>query len=186
MMATMTMEVIMNDHTQIAVLDALHSGKPNPAIAAQSNLYGRFVGAWHVDVALHEAGGVRRVEGEWHFGWVLDGYAIQDVWIVPARRLRGEKKPGERWFWGTTLRWYDPAIDAWHIRYIDPSVPIEVRQVSRAVGADIVQVGEAAHGLLTRWRFLDIAQDSFRWLGERSWDKGATWSPATEMRARRI
>ena len=27
----------------------------------------------------------RRRNGEWHFGWVLEGRAIQDVWIVPPR-----------------------------------------------------------------------------------------------------
>src|SRR5262245_47305146 len=45
--------------------------------------------------------------GEVHFGWVLEGRAIQDVWMIPRRR---DRRPGApvmptagNWY-GTTLR----------------------------------------------------------------------------------
>ena len=63
--------------------------------------------------------------------------------------------------------------------------PVETRQIGRAVGADIVQMGEDHNGLLNRWRFVEITGQSFTWLGERSWDKGSTWTLLTEMHARR-
>ena len=31
------------------------------------------------------------IEGEWHFGWVLNGQAMQDVWIVPKRATATSK-----------------------------------------------------------------------------------------------
>jgi hypothetical protein len=163
------------------MLDALHAVQPNPALAAKLNLYGRFVGSWDLDVEFHTlTGATLRAEGEWHFNWVLDGKAVQDVWIFPARRLRGDKS--EPWhMYGSTFRWYDPAIDAWHITWFDPSRPMEMRQI----GPDIVQIGEDHNGLQRRWRFVEITDSSFRWIGEASWDKGATWTLEMEMRARR-
>jgi hypothetical protein len=167
------------------MLEALGSTTPNETLASRLQLYGRFVGSWHLDVDFHPLNApTRRAEGEWHFSWVLDGKAVQDVWIFPARRLRAG--PGDPWhMYGTTFRWYDPAIDAWHITWFDPSRSLETRQIGRAVGADIVQVGEDGNGLLSRWRFVEITDRSFRWLGEMSWDKGATWRLLMEMRARR-
>lgn len=168
------------------MLAALYAARPNDALAAKLNLYGRFVGSWQLDIDFHPLNGPsRRAEGEWHFAWVLDGKAIQDVWIFPSRRLRGN--PAEPWhMYGSTLRWYDPTIDAWHIRYFDPSRPSELHQLGRAVGADIVQIGEDHRGLQRRWRFVEITEGTFRWIGEASWDKGATWTLEMEMRARRV
>jgi hypothetical protein len=37
-----------------------------------------------------------------------------------------------------------------------------------------------------RWSFIDIATDSYRWLGERSLDDGATWQLQSEFRAKRV
>ncbi len=171
----------------IPMLEALHARQPNQALASKLHLYGQFVGSWHLEIDFHPLiGSTRRAEGEWHFSWVLDGQAIQDVWIFPARRLRGGEKPAEPWhMYGSTFRWYDPAIDAWHITWFDPTRPAELRQIGRAVGADIVQTGEDHNGLLSRWRFVEITDRSFRWLGELSWDKGSTWTLIMEMRARR-
>jgi len=168
------------------MLEALHAREPNPALAAKLQLYGRFVGSWDLDIDYQPFDGpARHAKGEWHFDWVLDGRAIQDVWIFPARSIRASD-PGNSWyFYGSTFRWYDPAIDGWHITYFEPTRPFERRQIGRAVGSDIVQIGEDHNGLQRRWRFVEITGQSFRWIGEASWDKGATWTLELEMRARK-
>jgi hypothetical protein len=169
-----------------AMLEALGAGQPQPALAPKLQLYGRFVGSWVLDIDHHPLNGPhRQAEGEWHFGWVLDGRAVQDVWIYPARHVCAGKPPEPWHMYGSTFRWYDPLIDAWHITYFEPTRPFAVRQVGRAVGADIVQIGDDASGVMRRWRFVDIAERSFRWIGDVSWDKGATWTLEMEMRARR-
>jgi hypothetical protein len=168
-----------------AMLDALHAPGPNPALAAKLDLYGRFVGSWDLDIDYYPPGfPERHAPAEWHFNWVLDGFAVQDVWIFPARRLRtGPAEPG--WGYGSTFRMYDPMLDAWHIRYFGPTRPYEIRQIGRAVGPDIVQIGEDPNGIQRRWRFTEITPQSFRWIGDVSWDKGAHWTLEMEMRARR-
>jgi len=102
-----------------SMTEALRAARANEELAAKLELYGQFVGSWVLDVNFHHRdGSVRRTAGELHFSWVLDGKAIQDVWIYPARRLRGDR-PAEGWHaCGSTFRWYDPAIDAWHIALV--------------------------------------------------------------------
>ena len=88
-----------------------------------------------------------RGAGEIHFGWVLEGRAIQDVWILPGV------------FYGTTLRVYDPGIDAWHILWSDPLRQFYTRQIGRARGSDIVQDGKNDAGEAVRWSFTEITPD---------------------------
>jgi hypothetical protein len=166
--------------------DALCAPQVHEPLAAKLQLYGQFVGSWQLDVEFRPPGGSPiRAEGEWHFAWALEGKAIQDVFIYPARKLRAAG-PAPWHMYGTTFRWYDAALDAWHITYYDPSQSIELRQLGRAVGDDIVQMGENQHGIWRRWRFVEITRDSFRWIGEASWDKGGNWALEMEMRNRRI
>ena len=42
-----------------------------------------FVGPDRTSYAPDDA--TATVPGEWYFGWVLDGRAVQDVWICPPR-----------------------------------------------------------------------------------------------------
>jgi hypothetical protein len=105
-----------------AMLAALGAGQPDAALAPKLQLYGRLVGSWDLDVEWHPPTGVVRAPGEWHFGWALEGRAVEDVWIFPARRAR--TAPPQPWcFYGSTFRWYEPAIDAWHNRYVEPTRP---------------------------------------------------------------
>jgi hypothetical protein len=155
--------------------DALHATGPAPDRAGKMALYGWLIGAWDMEAVVHrDDGTTHRGRGEVHFAWVLEGRAIQDVWILPGV------------FYGTTLRVYDPGLDAWHILWSDPLKQYYTRQIGRARGRDIVQEGRLEDGAAIRWSFTEIATDSFRWLGERSLDDGATWRLEAEFRARRV
>lgn len=154
--------------------DALHSSTPAADPADKLGLYGWLIGQWDMDAVVHLGDGtVHNGQGEIFFGWVLQGRAIQDVWSLPGL------------FYGTTLRIYDPGLDAWHILWSDPVRQVYTRQIGRARGADIVQHGTDDAGVPIRWSFTEITADSFRWLGERSADGGATWTLQAEFTARR-
>jgi len=155
--------------------DALHTNSPAPDRANRMGLYGWLIGSWQMNAVVHREDGTRHEGvGEIHFAWVLEGRAIQDVWILPGV------------FYGTTLRIYDPGLDAWHILWSDPLLQYYTRQIARARGSDIVQEGTNDAGEAVRWSFIEIAPDSFRWLGERSRDAGASWERQAEFFARRV
>ena len=59
-------------------------------------------------------------------------------------------------------------------------------RLSGARGGDIVQEGKNDAGAAVRWSFVEITPKSFRWLGERSLDNGATWQRQAEFLARRM
>lgn len=167
------------------MLDALGSSGPAAELAEQLELYGRLVGSWRLEVDFHfHDGSHLSTEGEAIFDWVLEGRAIQDLFIIPSRRLRaGDPEPW--WRYGSTFRWYDPRIDAWHITFFDPPRQVELHQLGRAADGEIVQIGKDESGLWRRWRFSEIRRDSFRWLGEVSWDWGANWTLELEFHGTR-
>lgn len=155
-------------------LDMLIAGGPAADRADKMQLYGWLVGDWEMDAVVHRDDGTEfRGRGTIAFDWALEGRAIQDVWSLPGV------------FYGTTLRIYDPGLDAWHILWSDPIRQVHVRQLGRARGADIVQEGTAEGGVKTRWSFSEITPDSFLWRGERSVDQGKSWFVQAEFRARR-
>lgn len=169
-------------------LDALGADGPAADRAGKMDLYGRFVGSWDLDVTqISDAGAKRQRRGEWHFGWALEGRAIQDVWIVPPRgALRDGDAVKNFNSYGTTLRVYDPSIDAWRIQWTDPVTQNLLQMIGREEAGDIVQLGTQPDGHLVRWRFLEITPNAFLWRGEVSADNRASWRINTEFTARRM
>ncbi|HEV7878385.1 hypothetical protein [Bradyrhizobium sp.] len=169
-------------------LDALGADGAAADRAGKMDLYGWLVGAWELDVTRFLAdGGKRQRKGEWHFGWTLEGRAIQDVWIVPPRgALRQGDAVANANSFGTTLRIYDPRIDAWRIQWSDPVRLNFLSMIGRRHGDDIVQLGTNSDGQPVRWSFSDITPSSFTWRGETSPDNGAIWRLDIEFLARRI
>jgi len=172
--------------TRSPFLDALAAPGPAPDRQAGLQLYAFLVGSWSLDARYPLADGSSlRSRGEVHAGWVLEGRAIQDVWAVPARGLPRGQLPAAAEFYGSTLRVYDPGLDAWHIFWSDPLRQLYRRQLGRAEGPDIVQLGGDDEGAKIRWSFRDRTQDAFRWWAERSTDGGVTWTLQVEYLARR-
>src|SRR5262249_57950160 len=56
-------------------------------IPESADAYGWLIGSWELDVRHYRGVDVaaRGIKGEAHFGWVLEGRAVQDVWIMPRR-----------------------------------------------------------------------------------------------------
>lgn len=172
-------------HEIPVALAALQSTAEAPDRAGKMGLYSWLIGSWEIDVTeFREDGSTRRRPGEWHFAWALEGRSIQDVWIVPPR---GQRPPGaaiaEAQYFGTTLRTYDPRIDAWQIQWIEPVSQSYLTMVGRAEGDDIVQLGHNAAGVPMRWSFRNITPDRFLWRGEISPDGGAHWRTHMEFTA---
>jgi hypothetical protein len=68
------------------LIRVLHADGPATDRAAALALYGRFIGDWDADIVTYTPDGVRHHgQGEIHFGWILEGRAIQDVWMIPQR-----------------------------------------------------------------------------------------------------
>src|SRR5215470_3479951 len=75
------------------VTTELSSPGPNPLLGDQARVWDRFVGVWDTDFSFHlKDGSVRHQPGEVRFAWVLDGNAIQDLWITYPKE--GEKDRG--------------------------------------------------------------------------------------------
>jgi hypothetical protein len=165
--------------------EALCAAGPAEDRRGSRDLYGALIGSWDGEVVDHlEDGGERRQSAEFHFAWVLEGRAVQDLWIVPTLAER-QRAPGAGNRYGTTLRVYDPRIDAWRITWINPVTGSENRLVGRRVGGQIVQAGSDDAGRLVRWVFVEIREDAFHWRGESSLDGGRSWHCETEFFGRR-
>lgn len=123
------------------------------------------------------------MRGELHFGWVLGGRAVQDVWIVPGPGLPGAGEPPFA-FHGSTIRFYDTDIDAWRSTWVEP-VNGRVRKFIGRVSGDEIHLISTDGDPFLRWRFTEIDVDQFVWLGEYSTDEGRTWTLEERMAARR-
>jgi hypothetical protein len=172
----------------VSFIEVLHAQHPAPERAAQLDLYAFLIGSWSTRVVTHDDGRIHEGAGEIHAGWVLEGRAIQDVWMIPRREQRAAPRrplPVAGNWYGTTLRVFDPVLGAWRILWTDPATNNFVRQIGRADGNDIVQDGEHVNGTAMRLRFTEITPASFHWIGEFMRDGSARWERQVEVFAER-
>lgn len=179
----------METGTALIEMDAMHAALAAPGrsreIPEALDAYGWLIGSWEIDlVGYDDDGNVIHSTGEAHFAWVLEGRAVQDVFINPRR---SDREPGSpkfaNWF-GTTIRIYDPSIQAWRVNWFNPHDGIRAELIGRRRGKEIVQEGTFPDGTRIRWTFSDITANSCRWRGERL-DPDGTWRLQVEFRARR-
>jgi len=163
---------------------ALHVSGPAGEHAVQLMLSGQFAGSRDLQWAGTGADGEpATAAGALHVGWVLGGRAVQDTGIVPGRGQPGEGQPPPA-FHGSTIRFYDPAADAWRSTWAEPVTGRVRRFTGRPADGDILLASDEDDPRL-RWRFTGTGPDSFTWQGHASHDGGRTWVSEEQMHATR-
>lgn len=60
---------------------ALISERKNSSLPEEFDYFGKLVGSWQINYVDNIDS--HMIKGEWHFSWVPEGMAIQDVIILP-------------------------------------------------------------------------------------------------------
>jgi len=156
---------------RLDMVAALRAMGPHPSIGDQARVFDRLVGTWEVEYTdFLKDGKVSHRSGELIVGWVMDGRAVQDLWIVNPS---GARKDREVY---TDLRYFDPKSRSWPATFVDPENVSVARFTGGAVGEDriVLDTGDF-EGKDTRWSFNEIRSDSFVFRDEASRDGGKTW-----------
>jgi len=166
--------------------DALFSLHPNVELSEPAKIYDWLIGSWDVDVIDYlEDNKTLHTQGEWHFSWVLEGRAIEDVWIAPKRSLRTCIPAQPRNRYGISFRYFDDKKQKWCVNWFNPISGSSDKLYGRKEGENIIHEGLDDDGNLMRWSFEDITANSFHWKGEISYDKGKTFVLQAEFFGKR-
>lgn len=173
----------MNKGPLPSFADSLISAAPHAEIPEEQRIFAPFIGDWDLIVSWFDETGklTRREQGEWHFAWILEGRAIQDVWIVPPRHERPGR--GDLYEYGTSLRFFDRTLDAWQSTWIGPMHRIVRTFTAQQIGDQVVLETTAGDLPRMRWSFAEIRANSFIWRNE-VWT-GSLWRIQQTFDARR-
>lgn len=139
----------------------------NEKLPEQFNFFGKLIGGWEIDYI--DSSKSRSIKGTWHFSWVLDGMAIQDVIYLPNYEF------------GTTLRVYNPSTHAWDIAYCYTGKIMRFEAVKQDGKIVLTNVEDERR----KWLFVKIEDNNFHWQDVRVQDDGK-WHVDFDLYARRI
>jgi hypothetical protein len=163
---------------------ALLTAKPLQNKSASMKLFGQFVGSWNWTGFDYAGDGSKTpTKGRWIFASVLNGMAIQDVFIFENPN-RDEKQAAYAEY-GTTLRFPNRDGESWKAVWIGPMNKVARIFEAKAVGGEIVLEGKNESGQPIRWIFSNIMENSFHWRGEYSADNGQSWVLYESLEAKR-
>lgn len=152
-----------NEHSFV---NALVASGADSQVPPKDQIFSPFLGSWDLTVSWFDEEGrlTKEMPGEWHFCWVLEGRAIQDVWVVPPRKFRSEQS--SLYEYGTSVRFFDPAIKAWRSTWIGPMHGVVRTFIARRSGDEVVLETPEAEVQRLRWSFSDISANTFNWRNE--------------------
>jgi hypothetical protein len=159
----------------------LEAKGPNPSLGDQAKLLNRLVGTWDVEYTdFRKDGTTLHRTGEFMVGWIMDGRALQDLWIVDPW---GEHKDREVY---TDVFYFEAKSRTWHAAAVDPQGGSVARFTASEAGNErlVIESKEIDSGD-TRWSFNEIRPDSFIWRDEGSSDGGKTWKLRSEYHMKR-
>jgi hypothetical protein len=165
---------------------ALLAPGPHPSLGRHADTFGRLIGSWAGEYRDRDPGEpVETGSLEVHFGWVLQGRAVQDTWIMPTQETASAGSVRKRQTYGTTVRVFYPESESWRAVWLNPVKSVRTDLIGRRVGDDIVQLCLGADRP-EKWIFSRITTRSFLWQAFLLGDDAVTWTLGTEFQLHRI
>lgn len=148
-------------------MEALISKGKNKALPEEYNYFEKLIGSWSIDYVDNNDSFV--IKGEWHFSWVLEGMAIQDVIILPEYE------------YGTSIRIYNPDTHAWDVAYgyTGKIIRLEARKQDDMIV--LTYINDESR----KWVFKKIEDTKFHWQNVTVKSNGE-WHINAEINAVRI
>lgn len=125
--------------------EALISEGRHSSLPEEFDYFGKLIGSWKIEYVDNSTSQV--IPGEWHFAWILEGMAIQDVIDLPGFE------------YGTTLRIYNPDTHAWDVAYgyTGKIIRLEARKQDDKI------VLTNTEDERRKWVFVEIEDNHFHW-----------------------
>jgi hypothetical protein len=118
--------------------------------------------------------------GQFIVAWILDGRAIEDVWIVDPSEGRTEREVY------ADIRYFDPKSHSWPTVFIDPEHASSARFTGGATADGRMVLQSADLGKPeNRWSFIDIGPETCGFRDEYSLDGGVSWTLQAEYHLKR-
>lgn len=167
---------------RLAMITALRATGPHPSLGDHASVLGRLVGSWDVEyMDISKDGKEIHRSGELLVGWVMDGRAIEDLWVVYPLEAGKDREVY------ADVRYFDPKSGTWPAVFIDPQIASVATFTGGAVGENriVLDSQDLIPGQTRRWSFNDIRNDSLVFRDAASSDGGKTWKLKSEYHMKR-
>lgn len=154
--------------------EALLSDNDN-AIPKEYDWFAPLIGDWLFDYS--EPNG-RKLKGEWYFRKVLEGTAVEDIFICPSRETK-QITPQPDAEYGAAIRIFNAKKHCYDMTYICTkyTVRLEVHMVDGRIECTVTDNPS------NKWVFSDITEDTFHWQNIDVLENGS-WKVNCEVFAR--
>ena len=159
--------------------ESLHNSIPK-----SKDTFGKFIGKWSLNLTITNLDGSNiKYKGEWHFHRILQGRAIQDIWIIPSLSFQEDNEFHE---YGTTVRTFNPRTNKWKAVWFGP-IQNQFFLFDIEENDDQITLTETNNrNLEMKWIFFDISQNSFKWRSEVKTKENNRWFTNYFMELTRI
>lgn len=137
-------------------IETLISNEKSEMLPEEYNYFEKLIGSWELDYIDYNIS--QSVKGEWHFSWVLEGMAIQDIIILPSRDTKTNTLHPLTEY-GTTLRVYNPSSHAWDIAYAYTG---KIMRLEARKEKDMIVLTNLDDNR-RKWVFINIEENTFHW-----------------------
>lgn len=164
---------------------ASNSG-PNENAPPELSHMANMIGEWAIADSVRQQDGswADGTGADWDFYYTLDGYAIEDIWVKPARATAVDDESSRTV--GVNIRKYDPEAQQWVMAWLTKAPGGVETFTATSDDEQVVMLADApnAQGQLRRITFYNMTGDSFDWRLEWSTD-GEQWTEVYRIRGTR-